>query len=99
MERRSPRAPCVEAYAEISRRLSLLTVGAVESLAALGHPDELFARLKLRTVFSRELFGARDEGLKSHAVDERHGAARIGRVTKAKDRADVGLARIGDDAL
>src|SRR5208283_3127722 len=82
-----------------SGRLLLLAVGSIERLAALGHLTELVARFEARPVLRRELASARDEGLQPHAVDERERAAGIGRVAEAEDRTDVGLARIGDDAL
>ena len=40
-----------------------------------------------------------DELLRAHAVDVGQRAAGVGREAEAEDRADIGLARIGDDAL
>ena len=56
-------------------------------------------RLELRAVFLLQRLGELDELLRAHAVDVGQRAAGEGREAEGEDRADIGLARIGDDAF
>src|SRR5829696_96752 len=82
----------------VLRRLLLLRA-AVERAARLGHVEEDFWRGEALAVLRLELAGKRHEALRAHAVDVGEPPARVGREAEAEDRADVGLARVGDDAL
>src|SRR3954453_21980390 len=71
----------------------------IEGLALLGHINEQLRRRKARAVFFLELLAEVDEGLRAHHVDVGQRAAGVRRKTEAEDRADVGLAHVGDDLL
>ena len=49
--------------------------------------------------FCAKLLAQRDELLRAHHVDVGERAARIGRVAEAEDRADIGLAHVGEHAF
>ena len=73
---------------------------AVEGLALRRHvAQQLAAASKRGPYFACELVAQLDEGLRAHAVDVGERAAGERREAEAEDRADIGLARIGDDAL
>src|SRR5438270_3607579 len=83
------------------RRLLLPLRGKarVKALALARHLDEQLVRLEALAVFLRELFAQRDELLDAHHVDVAEGPAGVRRVPKAEDRADIGLAHVGEHAL
>src|ERR1700733_11045662 len=82
-----------------SRRLLFWRVLAVEALALGRHLPQAAARREARTVLASEFLGAGDERLRAQAVDQRDRTAGERREAEAEDRADVGLAGVGDDAL
>src|ERR1700677_3167732 len=82
-----------------SRRLLFRRVLAVEALALGRHLPQAAARREARTVLAGEFLRPCDERLRAHAVDQRDRAAGERREAEAEDRADVGLAGVGDDAL
>src|SRR3954465_10653133 len=71
----------------------------VEGGAARRHVEEDLGRREAGAVLRREGPAELDEALRAHEVDVGQRAARVGREAEAEDRADVGLARIGDHAL
>src|SRR3954465_11120545 len=77
----------------------LLPPPSVEAAAGLRHLDNDRRRRKAIAVPIPRALADRHEGLRAHEVDVAQRAAGIGREAEAEDRADIGLARIGDDAL
>src|ERR1041385_8789471 len=79
--------------------LPLRREARIEALALLRHFDELLVRLEALAVFLRELLAERDELLYAHHVDVAQRAARVGRIAEPEDRADIGLAHVGEHAF
>src|ERR1700733_7127134 len=72
---------------------------AVERLALFRHVEQELAGFEAVAMKLGELVAQRDKGLGAHAVDIGNGAAGERRKAEAQDRADVGFAHVGDDAL
>src|ERR1700693_3807144 len=71
----------------------------VEGTALFCHVDEEVARLETVAAGFRQPIAQIDKGFCAHAVDVGDGAASERRKAETEDRADVGLAHIGDHAL
>ena len=84
----------------LRRRLLLRREAAVEGLA-LGRPCRSAAcgGVKRGPYLASSLSAQLDEVLGAHAVDVGQRAAGERREAEAEDRADIGLAQVGDDAL
>src|SRR5579871_447363 len=63
--------PYADALPLSSGRLLALAVVSVKCFTALGHCRQFLARLESRSIFCRQIFGARDECFEPHTVDER----------------------------
>src|SRR3954470_10672914 len=72
---------------------------AIEAVVALSQIDQQLRRLELTAELLLERLGNLDEGSGADAVDIGERTAGIGREAERQDRADIGLARIGDDPL
>src|ERR1700689_2335221 len=72
---------------------------AIERLALFRHVGEELAGLEAVAMVLRELVAQRHESLRAHAVDIGDSAAGERRKAEAEDRADIGFAHVGDDAL
>src|SRR3954468_9445828 len=81
------------------RRLLLRREAAVEGLVSRRHIFQQFRRGEARTVFGFESVAELDELSRTHEVDIGQRAAGERRKAEAEDRADIGLARIGDDVV
>src|SRR5262249_42900350 len=71
----------------------------IEALAFRGEVYQQLVGRKARAVFLFQLAAQSDEGLGADHVDPRQCAAREGRKTETKDRADVCLAHVDEDFL
>jgi len=83
------RQPCLPVWVE----------ALVEGLALLCHIDQQSRCLELLAIFARQHLAHVDKGLRPHGVDVAQCTTGVGRKPEAQDGADIGLARIGDDAF
>jgi hypothetical protein len=90
----------LEGCAQAAALSSLVGVeAAIEGFALLGHFHEQLRCAELLAVLARQHLAHVDKGLCAHAVDVAQRPARVGREAEAEDGAEIGLARIGDDAF
>src|SRR5271163_926083 len=84
-----------------SRRFPAMARGeaAIESLVLRRHAQQQLRWRKARPMPGGELFTHGDEADGTHHVDIGQGAAGERREAEAEDRADIGLADVGEDAL
>src|SRR5205807_2231082 len=83
----------------LRRRHLLRREAAVEGLALGGHVDQKLWRGEARAVFGLELMAELDEFLRAHKIDVGQRTTGKRRKAKPEDRADIGLAHIGDDMI
>src|SRR5215831_7217177 len=69
---------------------------AVETFIPRCHVDEQLRRRKTRTMLRGKPLAQRHKALRSHHVDIGQGAARKWREAETQDRADIGLAYVGE---
>src|SRR6185369_5988823 len=81
------------------RRLLLRREAAVEGLAPSRHVFQQLWRREARAVFRFQPVAELDEFSRAHEVDIGQRAAGERCKAKTEDRADIGLARIGDDVV
>src|SRR5271170_4246132 len=93
-------APSGDSLAPSGDSLALLwREAAIERFALFRHFVQQLGRLEAVAVALGKAVAKFDERLCAHAVDVRHRAAGERREAEAKDRADVGLAHVGDHAF
>ena len=85
--------------APTDRRASRRLGAAIKRLAVRRHFAQQGRRRETRAMPGGQCVAQFDEGLYAHAVDIGQGPAGERREAKAEDRADIGLARVGDDML
>src|SRR6202011_5492010 len=88
-------SPPARERVRLSSLLPLRGEARIIALALGRHVDELLVRLEALAVFSAKLLAQCDEFLRAHHVDVGERAARIGRIAKAEDRADIRFAHVG----
>src|SRR5215510_9432404 len=71
----------------------------VEGVVFRGHVDEQLCRREAITAGLFQTLAQLDEGLRAHHVDIGQRTAGERREAEAENRADIGLAHVGDDAL
>src|SRR5690242_15766650 len=85
-------------FASLRRQL-LRREAAVEGLVPRRHVFQQLWRGEARAVFGFKLVAELDEFSRAHEVDIGQRAAGERREAETEDRADIGLARIGDDVI
>src|SRR6266702_6995979 len=86
-------------YKRTSGSRLLRREATVEGFSLRSHLLEKFRRGEARAVLRFELVAELDEFLRAHEVDVGQRAAGERREAEAEDRADISLARIGDDVI
>src|ERR1700743_853109 len=99
--RATPKPRRSQGRREHSSSCSLLSgrEASIEAFALLCHVEKQLGGGKALAIFLLQALAERDEVLRPHHVEESQRAPGERREAPAEDRADVGLANVGDDAL
>src|SRR5665213_4488363 len=91
-----PPAPAV--IHDRSRRLFYRSEAGIEGFVLRGHVAQQLVGLEALAIFGGEVVAAFHAGGSAHRVDVRNRAAGEGREAPTEDRADIGIAWVGNDA-